>query len=612
METLAVYLAKSCALIALFYTAYFFLLRKETFFKSNRWYLLLGLVTSVMLPLVTFKKVIWIDPLPQHLDWSNGPLVMAPLPEQSGFNIDWMTVIALLYALGLAAFLLHFLFDFYSLNKALKGKPQTQQSDYKFVDTDENIAPFSYFNYIVYNSSLYSEAELANIIEHEKVHSNQNHTMDVLFARFFCIAFWFNPFMWLYKKAMLQNLEFIADSEATKNIEDKKSYQITLLKVTAHENCVDITNHFYQSLIKKRIVMLNKNQSKKSNSWKYFLIVPALAAFLFYFQVKVVAQEREVTENMLQGGGTSCVIDKNTSDADLKREADRLKKEHGVTLKFSKVKRNNQGEITCIKATYKDENGKKGTTQVSGTEPIQPFRFYKKNNGAVGFGSGRGNDVRVVTAGRHFMPEFGDDFVFSLSGDEDIDIDVDTDVDIDVDDIDAPEPPDAPDSVFHSNGKNSKVIIRNKNGKSTVIVNGKVVSDVDVEKILSDVGPIIVDGENLSNYTYSYSGSGGNGGKAVIIDTDKITREALEKAYASMEKSVPQMEKAREKMEKKLAEMDARREARKGGTEEMNQAREEMNKAREEMNKAREEINKAREELKAEIEKQRAKAKAKK
>jgi hypothetical protein len=84
----------------------------------------------------------------------------------------------------------------------------------------------------------------------------------------------------------LQNLEFIADSEALKNISDKRAYQITLLKVTTHDNCVAITNHFYQSLIKKRIVMLNKNQSKQSNAWKYFLIGQVLAAFLFYFQVK--------------------------------------------------------------------------------------------------------------------------------------------------------------------------------------------------------------------------------------------------------------------------------------------------------------------------------------
>jgi hypothetical protein len=98
--------------------------------------------------------------------------------------------------------------------------------------------------------------------------------------------------VWLYKKAVLQNLEFIADSEASKKISDKKAYQLTLLKITTQENCVVLTNHFYQSLIKKRIVMLNKNQSNKRNYWKYAVVLPLLGAFVFFFQVEVVAQEK--------------------------------------------------------------------------------------------------------------------------------------------------------------------------------------------------------------------------------------------------------------------------------------------------------------------------------
>src|SRR5690606_33341038 len=111
-----------------------------------------------------------------------------------------------------------------------------EQEDYKFVNVKENIAPFSYFNYIVYNPELYSEVEMQNILEHEKVHCAQNHTIDVLIARLFCIVFWWNPFIWFYKKAIVQNLEFIADSDAFKNISDKKAYQFTLLKITTHES----------------------------------------------------------------------------------------------------------------------------------------------------------------------------------------------------------------------------------------------------------------------------------------------------------------------------------------------------------------------------------------
>ena len=290
METIFIYGIKSSGLIGMFYLAYYFLLRKETFFNSNRWFLLAGLFTSVVLPLVVFTKIVWVEPTPTHFDWSNIPMT-TPV-ENEAFEINWYLVIGIVYSIGILGFLLKLAFDFYSLSKVLKGKSIQKQADFQFIDVNENLAPFSYFNSIVYNSSLYSEAELESILEHEKVHSTQNHTIDVLITRFFCVVFWFHPLMWLYKKAILQNLEFIADSEASKKLSDKKAYQLTLLKITTQENCVVLTNHFYQSLIKKRIVMLNKNQSNKRNYWKYALVLPLLGAFLFFFQVEIVAQEK--------------------------------------------------------------------------------------------------------------------------------------------------------------------------------------------------------------------------------------------------------------------------------------------------------------------------------
>ncbi|MGO4821058.1 MULTISPECIES: M56 family metallopeptidase [unclassified Flavobacterium] len=294
MEPFIIYGIKSSGLLALFFISYFFILRKETFFNSNRWFLLTGLFTSVLLPLLVYTKVVWIEPVVSTIDWSTIPVTN--YVEEKTF-VDYLPLMAMvIYGIGVFVLLNKFLYDFYSLRKLLKGKLIQRQADYKFVDTKENLAPFSFFNTIVYNSELYSSGELDNILEHEKVHSDQNHTVDVLVSRVFCVLFWFNPFIWLYKKAIMQNLEFIADSEATKKLTDKKAYQITLLKITTQENCVAITNHFYQSLIKKRIVMLNKNQSHKMNSWKYFSILPALVAFMFLFQIEVIAQEKTVTE----------------------------------------------------------------------------------------------------------------------------------------------------------------------------------------------------------------------------------------------------------------------------------------------------------------------------
>ena len=388
METLFIYIAKSSGLIGMFYIAYYFLLRKETFFTANRWFLLGGLLTSVILPWIVFTTIVWVEPTPTNFDWSRIP--MRPVQKES-FEINWYLILAIAYIIGIALLLVQFARDFYNLNRVLKGKTTHQQADHKFIDLKENIAPFSYFNTIVYNSSLYSDSEMESILEHEKVHSEQYHTIDVLITRFFCILFWFNPFIWLYKKAILQNLEFIADSEATKNISDKKAYQLTLLKITTHENCVVLTNHFYQSLIKKRIVMLNKNQSKKWNSWKYVLVLPALVAFVFLFQMEVIAKEKNLSTKIEKSAVNDVdlyKIDKNTTEAELKEKAEILKEKYDIKTTFSKIKRNSNNELIGLKIKLQKGKEAEAVSEVNSSEPIKDFAIAisKNDNGTINIG----------------------------------------------------------------------------------------------------------------------------------------------------------------------------------------------------------------------------------
>lgn len=591
METLFIYLIKSSGLIAMFFLAYYFLLRKETFFTTNRWFLLAGLVTSVILPLIELKKIIWVDPTPTNVDWTKVSGT-SPLTNET-FEINWYLVLAVVYAIGIVTFLLKFAFDFYSLTKVLKNKSIKQQADYKFIDVSENVSPFSYFNYIVYNSSLYSQSELENILEHEKVHSSQNHTIDVLILRFFCIAFWYNPFIWLYKKAILQNLEFIADNEASKNIADKKAYQITLLKVTTHDNCVAITNHFYQSLIKKRIVMLNKNQSNKRNSWKYAIMLPILAAFVIFFQVKVIAQEKAMAKKEIVTAPQEIiqvVTNKNSTDAEMKQDAELLKKEHGITLKYSKIKRNAKGEITSIKMEYKDKSGSKGVWQIAGDDPIKPIKFYK-NGDQIGFGSP--SKMRII----HKKEDIGDneeDFEFSFNGDEIAVIDVPDAPDA-PDGIPSPDAPDAPGMTDipslprHAAAPGTpqtmerNIMIRRPKtpGKPVIIVNGKKV-DVDVADFSGE------DEEQIESMNVFRSKKSGDDDDMVI---EIVTKDGKDMAKLGSKARKVEMEKARKEIRRARNEMDASR-------PEMEKAIEEMVKAKVEMEKAKIELEQAKEELK--------------
>ncbi|MCI9845732.1 M56 family metallopeptidase [Flavobacterium pectinovorum] len=391
MEALFIYIAKSSGLVILFYCAYYFLLRKETFFNSNRWFLLTGLITSIALPFFVYTKTIWIEPA--TLDNLNlSELTIPQINKEESLEINWNYIILIIYSIGFIVSLIKFVIDFYSLHTILKGKKIQQQADYKFIDVTENISPFSYFQNIVYNSSMYTESELENILEHEKVHSDQNHTIDVLLSRFFCLIFWFNPILWLYKKAIIQNLEFIADKEAAKKISDKKAYQYTLLKITTHENCVAITNHFYQSLIKKRIVMLNKNQSNKRNSWKYYVVIPALTAFVILFQIETVAQEKgpgiieKINPDKVESVDVF-TIDKNSTDADIDQRVKTLKEKFSISTTISELERNSKNEITSINVDLKDEKkvtkSKKSLTS-NGIEKIGII-IIKDKNGIISF-----------------------------------------------------------------------------------------------------------------------------------------------------------------------------------------------------------------------------------
>ncbi|WP_181248480.1 M56 family metallopeptidase [Flavobacterium magnum] len=575
METLLLYLIKSGALMALFFCGYQLLLRRETFFDANRWYLLAGLFASVSLPLLYVKKIVWIE-APKFtaaqltaLSESVGKQAMQQPAMQA---IDWAAITWYVYLAVCLVLTVKVMANIISLFRLLHRQRAVKMGTFTLVDLDRDVAPFSFFNYIVYNSARYSDDELQSILNHEKVHSRERHSIDVLVMKVFSIIFWFNPFVWLYKKAVLQNLEYIADRKAVSQLHDKRAYQMALLRAVTLPNYLSITNNFNQSLIKKRIVMLNKNQSKNRNLWKYALMLPLLAAFMLYFQVKVIAQQKQVqvtADQPFSGQHNdpdhfNFVIDRNTSDAEIKQEIQRLKA-LGATLKISRVKRNSKGEIIAVKINYKDKNSSI-EKYVNGTAAIDPI-YFSKNDDFTGFGQ---PEKRIaITTHRSEDEEDNGIFTFSFNDDEAPEA---------PELPEAPEAPEAPEPLdpldFKFDFDQNNVIVKSvtgKDGKTVVTVNGKVVADVDVDKIMADMAPIIIDGE-----TISLGGGDSKGKKAIIIKSKEmrnkakqamdyakiqreqgdIQREAAEEMRSSFEEMKVQQ---REQMQKMKAEMDAMR-----------------------------------------------------
>src|SRR5690606_1094069 len=127
---------------------------------------------------------------------------------------------------------------------------------------------------------------------HELVHINHRHSWDLVFFELLRIIFWFNPLIYIYQSRIAELHEFIADKHTVKT-NKKEHYQHLLEEVFKTENISFINQFFNHSLIKKRIVMLQKSKTKKVWQLKYLSLVPLLIGMLIYTS----CEKESVTNN---------------------------------------------------------------------------------------------------------------------------------------------------------------------------------------------------------------------------------------------------------------------------------------------------------------------------
>jgi len=304
MESVLIFLLKSGAVLGLFYCCYVLFLKNETYFTANRHFLLSGILASLSIPFISIKNIIWTETISTPLI-TNTTLLTTSLPKvqnalptivETPFN--WNLLILGVYSTGVLLFLIRFSIQYWSVRKIITSKERKKTDSFSIVETDSYIAPFSFFKTIVFNKGMYTNEELEVILTHEKAHCNQYHTIDIIFSHILIALQWFNPFAWLYQKVMQQNLEFLADAATINQNVSVSNYQNVLLKaITIQVQPNTITNNFYQSLIKKRIIMLHKKTNSKK-LWKLLLIVPLITGFIYSCSTETIVKEKEsITTN---------------------------------------------------------------------------------------------------------------------------------------------------------------------------------------------------------------------------------------------------------------------------------------------------------------------------
>lgn len=264
----------------LFVAVYDFFLSKETFFTKNRWYLLSTALLSFLLPF--FKIPTVQKAVPQEYYILLPEVVLSPqkVIEKTAWyqSINYLDV---LFWGGCLLFLLVFIVKLERIVRLIVKHGIIKEANYKLVFLPKNSKAFSFFNYIFLGKEIPTEKQ-EKIIQHELVHSQQKHTLDLLFFEFLKIVMWFNPMVYVYQNRISLVHEYISDEVVSKTTQ-KESYINNLLADIFQVEHISFINQFYKhSLIKKRIIMMTKTQSKKVKQLKYLLLIPLLGSMVLY------------------------------------------------------------------------------------------------------------------------------------------------------------------------------------------------------------------------------------------------------------------------------------------------------------------------------------------
>lgn len=297
MGALLLYILKSTICLILFYLGFKALLSNDTFFRFNRWVLLVGIATCMLLPAIKIqtseplliqqpiihleKMIAGEETVVTYLSDNNPEVNMIPVVTPAKM-IDWGQIIALLYWAGFIFCLMTTLLSFRKMFVLIRSGRKLQQGRYTLILVPSCVSPFSWGRYIILSEEDY-EKYPDEILTHEMMHLKSHHSIDLLFMECILWLHWFNPAIWLLKRELKDIHEYQADKGVLTQGVDATKYQLLLVKKAVGSSLYTLANSFNHSKIKKRITMMLK---KKSNPWarlKYLYVLPlaaiAVAAF---------------------------------------------------------------------------------------------------------------------------------------------------------------------------------------------------------------------------------------------------------------------------------------------------------------------------------------------
>lgn len=289
------YLLKVNVAFVLFYAFYRLFFYKDTFFKLRRAILLAFFGLALFYPLLNIQD--WVrqqEPIADVIYMYSAMLPEATAKADVAASVDWygwlLGSLGFIYW-GIVAFLCgRFLVQLSSILWLAHTSERVVIHETPVYALRKAAGPFSFFRMVFLHPESHSDKETDEILTHECTHVSQWHSIDVILSEMMCMACWFNPFVWLLKREVRHNLEYLADNTVIQSGYDSKSYQYHLLGLAHHQSVTTLYNSFNVLHLKNRIMMMNKKRSPGIVRTKYLIFIPLVGILMLLSNIEAVAR----------------------------------------------------------------------------------------------------------------------------------------------------------------------------------------------------------------------------------------------------------------------------------------------------------------------------------
>jgi beta-lactamase regulating signal transducer with metallopeptidase domain len=257
---------------------YWFLLRKEKLFVFNRFFLVVSIVFSLVLPFISipvnFKVTPQLNDIIPTYNYVDPQIsisdkivpsdvnISQPYVEKKNSVISIPAILLALYISGVILLLIRFLRNIYIIIRRSKLSEIISSKGYQIVLTNDKTGPCCFFSNIFLNKDDYLNGKIdKELLNHELEHVRQSHTVDIILIELVKIFYWFNPVHVLYERAIRINHEYLADNGVINDNSDIKSYTDKLLNFISCSSNMSLTSGSNNSFTKLRLMMMMKSRS---------------------------------------------------------------------------------------------------------------------------------------------------------------------------------------------------------------------------------------------------------------------------------------------------------------------------------------------------------------